>query len=74
MSVPMNVRSLAVACSKAARQIEECERSIAMNKAKLAEWGFPDLVAVLRQIDEEERVKPPAVMPPSAEASDHAKP
>lgn len=63
MTIPASVRSLAVACSKAARRIEECERAIAMNKAKLAEWGYPDLVAVLTAIDDEEKAKPPAVMP-----------
>ena len=57
MTVPMDIRSLAVACAKAARRIEEHRKLIAANEASLKARGYPDLMAVLLEIEREEAEK-----------------
>jgi hypothetical protein len=63
MTIPMNVRELAIACRNAADRIFAAKAVMDENEKRLAELGFPDVIEVLESIDEEERAKPPAPIP-----------
>jgi hypothetical protein len=63
MSIPMEVRELAIACLNAARRIDTANAAIDANRKRMADMGYPDLCAVLAAIDAEEQEKPPAIIP-----------
>lgn len=65
----MHVRALAVACARAVRRIEDQIRLIRENEKRLAEFGFPNLAAVLQEIEREESAKAPAPMPKTVETN-----